>query len=86
MKITRKRISHLIKVILALFVITILILWGWNSAIPDLFGLPVMKFKQAVGLLILASVVSLILRRGRCQSRKKGGSSFHTGSLKGKPL
>ena len=46
---------------------TILLLWGWNSAIPDLFGLPAMQFKQATGLMILLGVSSVALghRHGR---------------------
>ena len=48
--------------ILLLVISVILILWGWNSAIPDLFGLPPIQVNQALGLLVLGGVLTFILR------------------------
>jgi hypothetical protein len=63
--------SHIIKITIAYFIATILLLWGWNSAIPDLFALPTMQFKQATGLIILIGTASFLLRCGRSHDRDK---------------
>lgn len=57
--------SHMIKLIFVFIVTAILLLWGWNSAIPDLFGLPAMQFKQATGLIIIVGIMSFFLGAGR---------------------
>ena len=57
--------SQIFMATLAFIVATILLLWGWNSAMPDIFGLPTMQFKQAMGFMVLIGIVSFFLRRGR---------------------
>lgn len=63
------------KITLALFVSTVLILWAWNTTVVTLFGLPAMRFKEAVGLLILAMGVSWVLRGGQHRLSKLSGST-----------
>ena len=65
MKTRKHHGSHMIKLTLAFLISTILLLWGWNIAIPDLFELPAMQFKQALGLMIVIGIVSFLLRRSR---------------------
>jgi hypothetical protein len=51
---------------LGFFAASTLLHWGWNSAIPELFGLPAIEHKQAVALLSLLGLASLVLApRGR---------------------
>jgi hypothetical protein len=57
--------SHIVKVTLFFLAATVLLLWGWNSTIPDLFALPVMQFKQALGVMIVLGVFSILGRPGR---------------------
>lgn len=63
--------SHIIKITIAYLIAALLLLWGWNSAIPDLFALPTIQFKQSIGLIILIGIVSFLLRCGRGHSRDK---------------
>jgi hypothetical protein len=65
----------------ALLAAIILILWGWNSAIPDLFGLPSMHFKQAMGLTVFAVVLPFILHLGTRHCRDKDTNSYHKESI-----
>ena len=53
------------QIVLIFFLVCSLVLWGWNSAIPDLFGLPALQFKQALGLTILLFIVSFLVGSGR---------------------
>ena len=53
------------KVILGFLAIATLLLWGWNNALPDLFGLPAMQFKHSVALLLLVGMVSSFITHGR---------------------
>jgi hypothetical protein len=61
--------SQAFKLILALVLAAILLLWGWNSAVPDIFALPNIQFKQAVGLVTLIGVISLLIGAG---NRRRG--------------
>jgi len=61
---------QILMAILAFTTATILLLWGWNNAIPDIFGLPPIQFKQAMGLMVFFGIISLILRPDR-RHRKK---------------
>lgn len=38
---------------------------SWNMAAPDLFGLPEMRIKQALGLVGLGFVLAVLLRQAR---------------------
>jgi len=46
------------------FVFTVVVLWSWNNFAPDIFQLPEMKFKQALGLVLFTSCIAFILRIG----------------------
>jgi hypothetical protein len=51
---------------LGFFAASTLLHWGWNSALPAIFGLPAIEQKQAVALLLLLGLISLVLGpRGR---------------------
>jgi hypothetical protein len=80
MKSLKQHGSHMIKLFLAFIVATILFLWGWNSAMPDLFGLPIMQFKQALGLMILIGIITFFLRGG-IDGRKENTSPYHYDSV-----
>jgi hypothetical protein len=51
--------------VITFLVCTLLLLWGWNSSMPILFGLPRMQFTSALGLMILFGIVSLTIDRPR---------------------
>ncbi len=70
--------------ILVLLAAIIVILWGWNSAIPDLFGLQPMQFKQAMGLTVLLVVLSFILQLGSRYGRDKDANPYHKETIGGK--
>ena len=52
------------------FVFTVIVLFSWNSFAPDLFQLPAMKFKQALGLVLFVGCLSFLLRLGGNHSSK----------------
>ena len=41
----------------------------WNALMPDIFGLPIITFWQAAGLLILSKILSASLKNGVAVSR-----------------
>jgi len=41
-----------------------LVLWSWNSFAPDILGLDVIRFKQALGLTLLSLVVGRLVAGG----------------------
>jgi hypothetical protein len=47
------------------FVSAVLTLWAWNSAMTTIFGLPVIHFKEALGIIILAYGISIVFKPGR---------------------
>jgi hypothetical protein len=51
---------------------TILLLWGWNSAVPELFSLPEMQFKQALGLMVLIGIFSGFVGKRRAGNTRPG--------------
>ncbi len=59
--------SHMIKLSCAFVGTTVLVLWGWNNSIAYLFGLPMMKFKQATGLMVLTGSITFFLGGGRAR-------------------
>jgi hypothetical protein len=85
MKNLNRHGSRLIKLILAFIATTILLLWGWNSAIPDLFGLPTIEFKQAPGLMVLIVIVFVLLRSGHCHDREVSTLKYSKAPDMGKP-
>jgi hypothetical protein len=86
MKILKHHIHHLIKLTLTFLLATILLLWGWNSTMPDLLGLPAMQFKHAMGLMILIGIASLFLHHGRGQGGRKRSSSQNNNPVMEKQL
>ncbi len=70
--------------ILMLLALMLVISWSWNSAIPDLFGLPPLHFKQAMGLTVLLVVVSSTLRMGARHGRDKLTNPYHKDLIEGK--
>jgi hypothetical protein len=83
-----KNIKHhgrrIFSFILLLVISVILILWGWNNAIPDLFGLPPIKVNQALGLLVLGGVLTFILRTRSRVVQGSDSSACHRKSCEGK--
>ncbi len=60
--------------VVGLVVASIIVHFAWNMAIPDLFGAAKMSFKNAFGLVLLASMVAVIFGRslmGRQLHNKK---------------
>lgn len=52
------------KVIAVVVVLALLTLMSWNLFAPDLFGLPSLRMKQALGLVVFAGVVTFMFRHG----------------------
>jgi len=69
---------------LMLLALMLVISWSWNSAIPDLFGLPTLHFKQAMGLTVLLVVLSFILQLGARHGRDKLTNPYHKDLVEGK--
>jgi hypothetical protein len=81
MKILKQHGSHVIKLTLAFIVATTLLLWGWNTAVPDLFGLPAIQFKQALGLMILLVIASVFTNFHRNHDRNTRVTQHHPGPV-----
>ena len=52
----------LLMALLGFFIFTVLVLYSWNSFAPDLFQLPHMQFKQAMGLVLFLFCLGFVLR------------------------
>ena len=50
------------KLLAAVFGLAVLTHVSWNMFAPDLFGLPELRMKQALGLVGFGSVVALLMR------------------------
>jgi len=70
--------------ILMLLALMLVISWSWNSVIPDLFGLPPLHFKQAMGLTVLLVVVPFTFRMGARHGRDKRTNPYHKDLIEGK--
>lgn len=57
-------IRQALRITILLFVSTVLVLWAWNNAMTAIFGLPVIHFKEASGIVILAIGVSILFKPG----------------------
>jgi hypothetical protein len=53
-----------IKVISVVVVLAVLTHLSWNLFAPDLFGLPEVRMKQALGLCIFGGILTFMLRHG----------------------
>jgi len=49
--------TELLTAILVLAIVALLIMWLWNWLIPDLFGLPIITYWQAMALRILVKLL-----------------------------
>lgn len=76
----KQRCRHWFKLIFSFVGATILFLWGWNNSIPELFGLPLMKFKQATGLMILMGIISFLLKEVH-REREQNARPYHYDSI-----
>lgn len=52
------------KAIFSMLVLIIVSLYAWNSFAPHLFGMPVMQFKHAFGLIVFITCLSFTIRLG----------------------
>jgi len=63
----KEKTKHWLKItgmgLLALFAWSFVVHVGWNMAIPDIFGLEPIRFKQALGLTLIGATVSLLFHR-----------------------
>jgi hypothetical protein len=59
---SRKTFHTIFLSLLGMFVFTLVVMFSWNSFAPDLFQMPVMKFKQAFGLVLFIGCTSFLLR------------------------
>ena len=70
-----KRVSHkVVQVVAFLFISCVLLIWAWNNVMPELFSMPAIQFKQALGLMILMCLLSMFLSFGRWF----GKNSYHS--------
>lgn len=51
-----------VKVVLVFVALVLLTHVSWNLFAPDLFGLPEIRMKQALGLVTFAAIINLLLR------------------------
>src|SRR5699024_11547140 len=56
-------------IVLAIFSVAVMLLWNW--LIPEIFGLPIISFWQALGLLALSRILFGGFVKGGCNKRKK---------------
>ncbi len=63
MKTHQKRqiISHSLIAIVTLLVSAVLVLWAWNTFIPEVFGLTAIQYKHSLALIILGFALSFVL-------------------------
>ncbi len=59
--LSRHTFAHWLKVTLVLLASAVIVLWSWNAVMPEIFGLATVKYKHALGLLILVAGLSYIL-------------------------
>ena len=55
-----------------------IIMWLWNILMPEIFGLPLISYWQAVGLFILTKILFGSGRRGRKKYYSKYSSRKHS--------
>ena len=61
----RRLVGVVVAAAMSLVAVPIVILWAWNIALPDLLGLPMMDYRNALGLAILGLAVAIPLRGHR---------------------
>lgn len=70
----RRFLMNILKTVLFLFLTVVLMIWAWNNAVTTIFGLPVIHFKEALGILILAFGVSMLFKPGSPQTKYLEGN------------
>ena len=58
---TRQLISHSSIAILSLLVAAVMVLWAWNTFVPEVFGLMAIQYKHSLALVILGFGLSFVL-------------------------
>ncbi len=58
---TRQLISHSSIAILSLLVTAVMVLWAWNTFVPEVFGLAAIQYKHSLALVILGFGLSFVL-------------------------
>lgn len=56
MRFKPKKIMIIGFILFAIFGISFVVMWLWNALLPDIFGLKIITFWQAMGLLILSKI------------------------------
>jgi hypothetical protein len=64
----------LIRVALLFLAVATLVLWSWNTVMPEIFELPSIHYKHATALVILIGTISLLLHTGRAPVRRCHGN------------
>lgn len=57
MELVLEILNALVIAIVALIVFTFVFMWIWNAVVPDVFGIKKLTPWQALGILILASIL-----------------------------
>jgi hypothetical protein len=58
---TRQLISHSLIAIATLLVSAVLVLWAWNTFVPEVFGLTAIQYKHSLALVVLGFGLSFVL-------------------------
>jgi hypothetical protein len=74
----------IITFLLSLAMLAAVVYWGWNSAVPDIFGLPPITIGQLPGLLALLAAPAWLLRPGSRQFVGKSSRACRRDSPGGK--
>lgn len=68
-----KGIKIAVCIVLAVLLFGFIVMKLWNCLMPDVFGLPVISFIQALGLLLLSKILFSGFRPGGGRCSKGGG-------------
>lgn len=60
-----KKFKQALKIIAAISLMTACFSWAWNAAMPMLFELSEIRFREALALLLLLAIPSFLLGRRR---------------------
>ena len=58
-----KRFKSILKIVAALFLLTMAFNWAWNTAMPVLFEFSEIRFREALAILVLLATPSFLLGR-----------------------
>ena len=68
-----------IAIVAGIFIFGSIVMLLWNGILPDLFGIKIITFWQALGLLVLCKILFGGFRGGGGHQRFHGHSSWHGG-------